>query len=144
MYSLWTMGCGTIRYAQDHCFYMLLMPFTVAETRLEDSDDHEVKAQTTQGIGRGKKKELWPLHKDDSGGANLPHFKGQPEPSLADRKNIIRSFFTHAYRTSPTVAPLFTHFTMQARSPITIVQLCPGVMLLLTLSLGFKIGMIGL
>ena len=64
---------------------------------LDESDDESDDA-TIKGVGRGKKKNLWPINKDSNGKPMLPEFDENEEPSLVDKKNILHSFFTSSYR----------------------------------------------
>jgi hypothetical protein len=60
------------------------------------SDEETDDAKTIKGVGRGKKKDLWTMKRDDHGKIILPSFD---EPlSLQDKKGILRSFLTHTYR----------------------------------------------
>jgi hypothetical protein len=69
------------------------LPFTVQESD-EESEEHEI----TGGVGRGKKKDLWPLSKDGARNIILPSLDGEDYYSLQDKKSILRSFLTHSYR----------------------------------------------
>src|SRR5436190_18654355 len=87
-----------------------MVKLMVEETKWGDSDDSDGDDIKTGGVGRGKKKKLYPLPKGRDGMPQLPSFEGQSKPSLEERKNVIRSIFTHSYRTFPTLAPFLTHW----------------------------------
>jgi hypothetical protein len=53
---------------------------------------------TARGVGRGKKKDLWPLPKHSNGKVVLPSLDEKQELGLGDKKRIVRSFLTHSYR----------------------------------------------
>jgi hypothetical protein len=77
---------------------VLIMIFTKeGSDSEEDSEDTAVR-----GVGRGKKKKLWPLSKKD-GHAVLPSLD---EQSLEDKKSILRAYFTSSYRMFPFGANL--------------------------------------
>ena len=50
------------------------------------------------GVGRGKKKTLWPLTENSSGQAVLPSLDDKTVLRLQDKKSIVRAFLTSSYR----------------------------------------------
>jgi hypothetical protein len=60
--------------------------------------DDESGDETFAGVGRGKKKGLWPLGKNSHGEPILPTLGEDDPASLNDKKDILRSFFTYSYR----------------------------------------------
>ena len=98
---------GTIEFI----FSLGLLTYSEWTVGNESSDDEDEKKNLARGVGRGKKKKLWPLSKDDTGTVVLPSFEAHSLPSLEDRKDIIRSFFTHSYRKLSTLASLLYSYT---------------------------------
>jgi len=73
---------------------LLTLSFSVARDE-EESDDSTI----IRGVGRGKKKNLWPLERDQNANLRLPVFKENEErPSAGEMKRILRAFFTYSYR----------------------------------------------
>jgi hypothetical protein len=67
---------------------------TVDDSEKESDDD-----DTVIGMGRGKKKDLWPMTLNVHGHPILPAFNKEDHyPSLGDLKSILRSFVTYSYR----------------------------------------------
>jgi hypothetical protein len=93
------MGRGTVWYALMH------LPDKHTDTMADclifatdESDDESDESVTARGVGRGKKKDLWPLLKNSNGKVMLPSLDTNGGLALGDKKSIVRSFLTHSYR----------------------------------------------
>ena len=72
---------------------LLTLSFSVARDE-EESDDSAI----IRGVGRGKKKNLWPLERDQNANPRLSVFKENEErPSAGEMKRILRAFFIYSY-----------------------------------------------
>src|SRR5215470_2747599 len=59
-------------------------------------DDGSDQSDIQKGVGKGRKKELWPLERDGNGNPKLPRLN--QNTTGKDLKGIIRAFFTYSYR----------------------------------------------